>query len=475
MTASPIFEHSRLANAQLWLIAACSYFVLASATIYLTSSGRDIATLWAGNAVLTALMVLCRRSQWGIVLSAGFVGNALANLITRGSLMAPLLFGLSNLIEVVVVAIALRNSGIEQGVLSSSKCATKFLIVAGLIAPSISGIAGAASAWALFDKEFGRAFFTWTLSDGLGLLIFMPVFTAVFRGDFLRWWTCADLGTRMEASLLLGGTAALTAVIFFVTNVPILFLLYPAVMLITFRLGPLGTKVAVMLIAVIGGLATMQGLGPVARFSSQSISQAHLFLAFLTVMLFTCLPVAAEVSARARVTRELALREEEMSRRAITDPLTGVLNRWGLEALATRTLNSEPSSMSLVAIDLDHFKTINDRWGHAAGDQALKHLASLLREVGWRGATVGRLGGDEFVLLLPDSNVAQAKAVCSQLSAKLRCLPFSPDGVAQLVIGMSCGVAASVPKESYESLLSRADRALYHAKASGRDVIKVAA
>ncbi|VWX48329.1 sensor domain-containing diguanylate cyclase [Novosphingobium sp. 9U] len=457
-----------------WVTAGALYFLLAAATIHFSSNGRDIATVWPANAVLTAMLLHLPRSRWLQILAAGFVANCAANLVTRGTIAGPLLYGVSNLLEVLIVALAAGRHGRSASILSAPSTLIRFILVAGLLAPLSSGIFGATTAYLIFDQKLATAFATWVLSDALGLLIFTPVFLAVFRGDFRQWCRSAPGLLKMEALAHLVATSAIAGLVFFGAQKPLLFLIYAPVMFVTFRIGPLGTKVAVMLVALIGAVATMRGYGPIVMFGTNPVGHAHMFQLFIAVLLLTCLPVAAEVSARARMTAQLAERERELSRRAVTDPLTGVFNRFGLEAL-TAPASAKQSQMCLVAIDVDHFKQINDRWGHAGGDRALAHLASVLRTVVRPHDIVCRVGGDEFVLLLPGLDLTRGEAVCARILNELRTRSFSPDGVNQITIALSCGVAVAQSGENYGDTLRRADEALYRAKSAGRNAVRAAA
>jgi predicted signal transduction protein with EAL and GGDEF domain len=127
--------------------------------------------------------------------------------------------------------------------------------------------------------------------------------------------------------------------VFFIAHAPLLFMLFAPVMLVTFRVGRLGTKMAVMLVAVIGGCATLQDLGPIANFTQDHARQAELFQLFLAVLLLTCLPVAADLSARSRFTKDLAKREKAMSLLAATDSLTGLMSRSAFEAHVDQALH----------------------------------------------------------------------------------------------------------------------------------------
>ncbi len=171
--------------------------------------------------------------------------------------------------------------------------------------------------------------------------------------------------------------------------------------------------------------------------------------------------------------------EARLREQAYRDPLTGLYNRRFLDTAMARELDRcrrEQRPLSLVLIDIDHFKRINDSHGHPAGDAVLDHLAGLLREQAAAGEVVCRYGGEEFLLLLP--GVAHAAALaraeaCRAAAADAR-VSF---GGSELRATLSIGVATCEPgrREAAAQLVRRADQALYRAKRGGRDQVMAAA
>lgn len=158
----------------------------------------------------------------------------------------------------------------------------------------------------------------------------------------------------------------------------------------------------------------------------------------------------------------------DLRRENTTDTLTGLLNRRGMdEALAL--LGTEGTPVAIVAIDIDHFKRINDRYGHAAGDQALQALAGVMREGSRSGDVLARLGGEEFIMLLPGASMAAAIAIAQRLRARLASPAATP---LPAPITISVGVA-HYPEQgaTLETVFERADQALYYAKNHGRDSV----
>jgi diguanylate cyclase (GGDEF)-like protein len=165
----------------------------------------------------------------------------------------------------------------------------------------------------------------------------------------------------------------------------------------------------------------------------------------------------------------------ELHQLATLDPLTGVINRREFERLAQAVLARARRSglpTALVVIDLDHFKKINDAWGHPAGDAVLGQTAAHLLGHLRRTDVLARYGGEEFLLLLPDSNLADALGVAEKLRASLHALEIPWEGQT-LRVSASFGVTTTgAGAEELGPLYERADQALYQAKQGGRNRVQ---
>jgi len=168
---------------------------------------------------------------------------------------------------------------------------------------------------------------------------------------------------------------------------------------------------------------------------------------------------------------ENARRYREARQMAETDALTGFFNqRYFHETLRRESLRAQryDRRLALVIVDLDDFKAVNDRHGHAVGDEVLVGIASLLRSRLRPRDSAGRIGGEEFLLLLPNTDADGARAVVDRLrEAAAHCAPSAAQPA--LRVTFSAGVAAAAAGETVEALYARADQALYLAKAAGRD------
>ncbi|HEY0179970.1 MAG TPA: diguanylate cyclase [Dokdonella sp.] len=175
--------------------------------------------------------------------------------------------------------------------------------------------------------------------------------------------------------------------------------------------------------------------------------------------------------------RALALRRahEQARRLAYLDPLTGLYNRrgWGERLLALEEAALRGGApLSVLFLDIDRFKALNDRHGHEAGDAALRLLATVMRAELREKDAIGRYGGEEFVVALPGADAERALQLGERIRRRVReCSATEPPGV---VATVSIGVATLRPDEGIATLLRRADRAMYAAKQAGRDRVVAA-
>ena len=156
---------------------------------------------------------------------------------------------------------------------------------------------------------------------------------------------------------------------------------------------------------------------------------------------------------------------------AAVDALTGLFNKRHFDEVFGKQVSRSDqaqSPLSLIVLDIDHFKQINDRFGHPAGDAVLKHVASVVKSQLRSGDTLCRVGGEEFALVLPDTTQSLASEVAERIRAAVEGAVCEVSGSA-IPATLSLGVAALAPGEIPEALYQRADGQLYAAKHSGRN------
>ncbi|NQD38832.1 GGDEF domain-containing protein [Permianibacter sp. IMCC34836] len=174
--------------------------------------------------------------------------------------------------------------------------------------------------------------------------------------------------------------------------------------------------------------------------------------------------------------RTVAKQQQELQQAANTDSLTGLANRRAVQqALENwqRQRSRYGVPATLLLIDLDHFKSVNDQGGHQAGDQVLMQVAAILRRRARDTDMAGRWGGEEFVLVLPHTHGRDGMAVAETLRSSIA--ELRPGAPTVPMITTSIGVAELLAHDTPESWIARADAALYQAKAAGRDRVVMAA
>ena len=164
---------------------------------------------------------------------------------------------------------------------------------------------------------------------------------------------------------------------------------------------------------------------------------------------------------------------ENLSKLAITDALTRIMNRRGitvalLDAMAQSERYSAPLCVAMA--DIDHFKPVNDTYGHKAGDQVLTEIAGIFSDTLRMPDKVGRYGGEEFLIILPHTTLAGGRKIAERLRAAVSRWQFGIDGK-KLKLTVSLGITQARKGEDLEQLLARVDQALYAAKNSGRNLV----
>jgi len=208
-------------------------------------------------------------------------------------------------------------------------------------------------------------------------------------------------------------------------------------------------------------------VGPLLYVLNRLQIAAELWPAYLLFTLFGCIVGMVQRRAHLNGALEVFQLRGRLLARLHTDSLTGILNREGWEVniqrFKRRRLDDHP--YSVVYFDLDHFKRVNDREGHAMGDKILRDTAEIMRAGSRPGEVLARLGGEEFVSLLPgaDENAAWLYAERIRKAIELTSCPVK--------VTVSAGVAQAAPRDRFDALITRADNAMLEAKRRGRNQV----
>lgn len=572
------------------------YFALAAAAIKLTRFQGGVAFISVANAVLLARLLTLRPRHWAPYALVAALGSAIVTAWVGLGPAAALPMAPMNVGEALIAALILRRVTAARGGLGSRAPLPWFLVAAGIVAPAIGGLGGAAVATAFGADTYWSNWFHWYAGHALGAITFTPVAVYLLRGDAHAWAATAQKTVATEAALLIGLVAAVSVGVFAQDTRPLLFLPLLPIILATFRVGRLGAAVSVVILALAGGTLTLLGHGPIAAMAAPVGAQVQFLQFYLACTVVTVLPVGAELARRAALYRRLhesearyrvltehstdivlnldvngcirfaspAIRqiggfdpadvigrnagelvhpadreevakahvealanpsqtiiveyraptaagdmrwfethtravldeggrvtgvvsavrdvghrktvEERLSHAAMTDGLTGIANRAAFDArLALAIQAAGADGFGCVALfDLDHFKHVNDRYGHAAGDAVLRNFAELARGRMRDLDFVARFGGEEFAVVLPGATPEQARLVCDRLREVVAETAVIAGGQ-RIRVTVSGGVAPYDGGTTSEQVLAAADAALYEAKRAGRDRLALAA
>jgi diguanylate cyclase (GGDEF)-like protein len=205
---------------------------------------------------------------------------------------------------------------------------------------------------------------------------------------------------------------------------------------------------------------------PLVDVSPAGIEAMRLFniLCFLT----------ATTSSAAQYTRATTTAQERLRRAADTDMLTGLLNRRRMSDRMIQVWQRariERESIAVMLLDIDHFKSINDRYGHALGDEVIVRVGNVLQQSVRRGDLVARWGDEEFLILLPQATLPVASEIAERIRAHIGQIAFASD--LSISVSATVGVAAWRPNESLDATIHRADTLLYLGKRGGRNRVVI--
>lgn len=297
-----------ITSRQIWL-AALLYFVLASATIALTTNETPF---WPANAVLAALMLRAPRERWRDIVIAGFIAHLAANWVTRSYIAGPALLGVASMVELLVFAWGLGAPVDGDEKMRDPSALTRLLFWAGIGAPGVSAVIGAAGAWLTFGYAFLPALTVWMMADSLGLLLFVPLFYSLFSGEVSAFLRNRTPRQAIELAILLALVAITALSVFRTSSIALLFLIPLPIMLVTFRLGWLATKVAVVIVAAVVGAAIVEGTGPFAAGPIAGIPHVIFAQIYLASLLLMQMPVAAALTSRAEMIERFAKSEKSV-------------------------------------------------------------------------------------------------------------------------------------------------------------------
>lgn len=205
------------------------------------------------------------------------------------------------------------------------------------------------------------------------------------------------------------------------------------------------------------------------------MQRTRIYTVIAVLLVFGILALILSVIVR-RFLKELNISQEELVRLACVDSLTGLVNRKTAMIRFEQEISSQnrgEGSLSCLMLDVDHFKSVNDRYGHQVGDAALIQVAKILSEMTRNYDIVCRYGGEEFMIIMPKTSLQGAGVIAERILKKIAGTPIEVSDH-HLSLTISCGLAQRCDNETADTIIGRADAALYRAKAGGRNQICVA-
>jgi diguanylate cyclase (GGDEF)-like protein len=320
-----------------------------------------------------------------------------------------------------------------------------------------------------------QLFRTWYLGDMLGMALMAPLTFMLQREDFFSILHPKRLANTL---LLLLVPAAATLLVFSHNEDPLIFFLFPALMLIVFQLGFPGTVTTIFVVALISIGMTVKGHGPLMLIQGEHVLLHRIVVdqIFLAVAIFTLFPVAALLEERAALQLCLEASEARYRSLASLDELTGLANRRAFNVRLAQEMESG-QELALLLIDADFFKRYNDHFGHVMGDECLQALSEVISGAATvPDAFVSRFGGEEFAVILPRTGLQQGRLVAEQIRAAVMEMGLPHPATQSGFQTVSIGVAAfgAEGRGGVADLVGRADMALYRAKDFGRNSVVAA-
>ena len=231
---------------------------------------------------------------------------------------------------------------------------------------------------------------------------------------------------------------------------------------------------ATIVLLLLNYLSTFAGLPYAPLFNMEPMNQTvmHPFWVmsmffFLVPLMLVCLFLFEILLSQWRI------REATIATLSRIDPLTNVMNRRSIANQLEQLHQQRKALYSVVLLDLDHFKNINDQFGHSMGDQVLVNVAKCLANNLRDRDMIGRFGGEEFILLLPNTTTVQAQSVAERCRLAISHLNFITEYQQEFSVSASFGISSSVSADEPHLIISQADQALYAVKADGRNQVKI--
>lgn len=470
---------------QLVLIPVLYYLGAKLSLALAVTTPEVVVILWVPNSLLLAALCHFHFRRFAVFAAMIILAEIAADYQTY-SLTESILFGAINLLEVTLAYLLLRRWRFDTR-FSAPGDLWKFIMAGPVIGAFSSACAAATLHY--FSRSGESDVFEylriWWFGDGLGLLILTPLLLSIWppvpgaaeQRAALKWYD----GVAIAGALIVLGAFLLSdrGMFLGISVRPVLLL--PLAVYVAARYSIRTTIMMMAAIAFLVLLVTRVGQQPFGELPIHDTAVWAQELLFS--MAIISLGLAALLSQLRANRRELETRVQErtaqlqaanaqLEQLAVTDALTGLLNRRALSDLFRREIERAQRhrrELAVIMFDLDHFKAINDRHGHAAGDAVLRQIAGVAAQSTRSTDAIARYGGEEFVLIAPETDRASALDLAERMRVALQSADFRIDHQS-LKVTASFGVAMLRGDDKKpEDVLRRADESLYAAKGAGRN------
>jgi len=418
-----------------------------------------LATVWPANAIMLALLIRMPAAANPAGWIAGGLAFIAADLLTGSPLTKALILNAANLVGIGVAYAVYSRSPARAGLLQPSSML--YLLLASAMGGAAAGIVGGIANPLLFNGSVLNGWTFWFATEFVNYVAIVPVILSAPSWPINPHWTWPSLSFKATkllplAALLVSFVAAAViggpgAIAFPVPALLWCGLVYPV----------FPTAVLTLLFGFWTLVVISTGSVPAQMHDEMALVSLRLGISLIAVA-----PIMLACVMQSR--NDLINRLQHL---AMHDPLTGVFNRKAFTDEAGKLLSRAKQPCAIMMLDLDHFKAINDTYGHAAGDKVLVAFAEKARACLRATDFLGRLGGEEFAAVVVGCSEDQAVALANRIRLATREPVYLDDGRA-LIVSTSIGIAFADPLKGaacIDAMLKDADKMLYRAKDGGRD------
>ena len=441
--------------------------------IELTRGEGRVSAIWIANGLLAGLVVTTDRSHWPLLFGSGFIGNVGANLFVGDPPLFAVLLALCNQLEVLLGCTVFRALRPLDPL--SWQYHAKFLLGCAIAGPLLSALPVSFILAQLHGTSSADEMGIWLPAHMLGMATFTPLVVNLRTSDYDAM---LGKGAILRSAIVFATVGFLTAAVFSQPSYPLLFYTVGPLVLAAFQIGRAGLSVAICIVLAISLTATLHGIGPFTLLESGLSAQIFALQSYILSLILMTFPVAITVELMGRLRQEIIDANAALQEISMTDALTGLPNRRAFDAALEREwriAQRNRTTLSLLILDIDHFKKYNDTYGHSAGDDCLARIGSIMMKVVFRPSDmVARIGGEEFGVILPATHEKGVMEVAERFREQVYKdnLPAEYSEWARVTVSIGIGTAAPTGPTPVKALFDMADANLYRAKKCGRNRVE---